>query len=175
MTPDIIKLMYERDHVHAKATQSNDSKLWQYYRYLQNKVTCIITKWKNVYFNIFIQSAEINPKMWSEIKRLVPGKNKHSHITCDISANDFHHRYANISYSNKINSKFQNFDDNCSWKGPKNIHSFGFKKMSNEDMKTYFGSLTDKSTNDILGMDLVLWRESVPYISIGKFSHWQIW
>ena len=28
MTPDIIKLTYERDHVHAKATQSNDSKLW---------------------------------------------------------------------------------------------------------------------------------------------------
>ena len=29
MTHDIIKLMYERDHIHAKATQSNDSKLLQ--------------------------------------------------------------------------------------------------------------------------------------------------
>ena len=29
MIHDIIKLMYERDHVHAKATQCNDSKLWQ--------------------------------------------------------------------------------------------------------------------------------------------------
>ena len=29
MTHDITKLMYERDHVHAKATQSNDSRLWQ--------------------------------------------------------------------------------------------------------------------------------------------------
>ena len=26
MTHDIIKLMYERDHVHAKATQTNDSR-----------------------------------------------------------------------------------------------------------------------------------------------------
>ena len=26
MTHDIIKLMYERDHVHTKATQGNDSK-----------------------------------------------------------------------------------------------------------------------------------------------------
>ena len=26
MTHDIIKVMYERDHVHAKATQSNDSR-----------------------------------------------------------------------------------------------------------------------------------------------------
>ena len=51
MTHDIIKLMYERDHVHAKATQSNDSRLWQDYRNLRNKETCIIKERKNVYFN----------------------------------------------------------------------------------------------------------------------------
>ena len=113
---------------------------------------------------IFIHSAEITPKMRSEIKRLVPGKNKHSHITCDISADDFNHHFANIS--NKMNSKFQNFYDNCLWKGPKSIHSFRFKKMSNKDIKTYLGSLPNKSNNDILGMDLVLLRESAPYISV---------
>ena len=39
MTHDIIKLMYmyERDRVHAKATQSNDSKLWQDYRNIWKK------------------------------------------------------------------------------------------------------------------------------------------
>ena len=51
MTNDIIKLMYERDHVDALATQSNDSKLWQDYRNLRNKVTCIFKERKNVYFN----------------------------------------------------------------------------------------------------------------------------
>ena len=51
MTHDIIKIMYERDHVHAKATQSNDSRLWQEYHNLRNKVTCIIKERKNVYFN----------------------------------------------------------------------------------------------------------------------------
>ena len=60
---------------------------------------------------IFIHSAE----MWSELNRLVSGKNIHSHITCDISANYFNHHFANIS--NKMNSKFQNFDDNYFWKG----------------------------------------------------------
>ena len=65
-----------------------------------------------------------------------------------------------------MNSKFQNFDDNCFWKGPKCIHSFRFKEMSNEDIKTYLGSLPNKSNNDILGMDLALLRESAPYISI---------
>ena len=78
------------------------------------------------------------------------------------------HRFANIS--NKMNSKFQNFDDNCSWKGPKSIHSFRFKKISNEDIKTYLGSLPNKSTKDILGMDLVLLRVSPIYM----YFCWQI-
>ena len=38
--------------------------------------------------------------------------------------------------------------------------------MSNEDIKTYLGSQPNKSNGDILGMDLVLLRESVPYISL---------
>ena len=38
--------------------------------------------------------------------------------------------------------------------------------MCNEDIKTYLGSLPNKLNNDILGMGLVLLRESVPYISI---------
>ena len=165
MTHDIIKLMYERDYVHAKATQSNDSKLWQDYRNLRNKVTCIIKERKNAYFNdIHTLCRNDPPKMWSEIKRLVPGKNKHSHITCDISANDFNHHFANIG--KKMNSTFQNYDDNFLWKGPKSIYSFRFKNMSKEDIETYLGSLPNKSNNDILGMDLVLLRKSAPYISI---------
>ena len=51
MTHDIIKLMYESDHVHGTATQSNDSKWWQDYRNLRHKVMCIIKERKNVYFN----------------------------------------------------------------------------------------------------------------------------
>ena len=51
MTHDIIKLMYERDHVQTKATQSNDSKLLQDYRNLRNKITCIMKERKNVYYN----------------------------------------------------------------------------------------------------------------------------
>ena len=70
-----------------------------------------------------------------------------------------------------MDSKFPNFAANFSWKDPKSIHSFRFKTMSNEDIKTYLGSLHNKSNNDILGMGLVLLRESAPYSStIGKFD-----
>ena len=53
-----------------------------------------------------------------------------------------------------------------SGKAQKRINHFRFKKMSNEDIKTYLGFLPNKSNNDILGMDLVLLRESASYISI---------
>ena len=62
MTHDIIKPMYESDHVHAKATQSNDSALWQDYRNVRNKVMCIIKERKNVYFNYIHTLCWNNPK-----------------------------------------------------------------------------------------------------------------
>ena len=75
MTHGIIKLLYERDHVHAKATQGNDSKLWQDYRHLRSKVTSIIKERKNAYFNDIYALGRVDPKkMWPEIKRMVTGK-----------------------------------------------------------------------------------------------------
>ena len=62
MTHDIIKLMYERDHVHAKATQGNDSKLWQDYRNLRNKVTSIIKERKMPILMIFMHLAEMTQR-----------------------------------------------------------------------------------------------------------------
>ena len=62
MTHDIIKLMYERDHVHAKATQGNDSKLLQDYRNLRNKVTSITKERKMPILMIFMHLAEITQR-----------------------------------------------------------------------------------------------------------------
>ena len=95
--------------------------------------------------------------MRSEIKQLIHGKNKHSHISCDISAKDFNQHFAHIS--NKINSKVPNFADIFFMERPKKyINSFCFKKMSNEDIKTCLATLPNKSNNDILGMGLILLR-----------------
>ena len=59
---------------------------------------------------------------------------------------------------------------NFIWKGPKSIHSFRFNRMSSDDIATYLGSLPNRSNNDILGMDIVLLKESTPNIFyiIGK-------
>ena len=67
--------------------------------------------------------------MWSEIRRLVPGKNMDSHITCDIPVNEFNYHFANNG--NKMNSKFQTCDDDLFWNGPKCIHTFRITRTSN--------------------------------------------
>ena len=64
-----------------------------------------------------------------------------------------------------MNSKFQNLPDELFWKGSKSIHTFRFTNVSNKDIEKYLSSQPDKSNNDILGMDVVLLRESAPYIS----------
>ena len=46
ITHDIIKLMYQRDKAHAKAKHTNLPLLWQIYRELRNKVTCVIKERK---------------------------------------------------------------------------------------------------------------------------------
>ena len=89
---------------------------------------------------------------------------KHSHITCDISANDLNHHFANIG--NKMNSKFQTLDDNFSGEAQKSIHSFRLKRMYNANIVAYLGSLPNRSNNDKLGMDIVFFKESARYIYI---------
>ena len=170
MTHDFIKLMYERDHVHAKATQSNDWKLWHDYRNVRNKVTYIIKERKKCLFQWYSHTLQKwLPKNVVGNKTTVTWWKKDSHNTWDFSANDFNHHFA--SMGNKMNSKFQNLMTIFSGKAAKSIHSFRFKNMSNEDIETYLGSLPNKSNNDILGMYLVLLRESAPYI----LYHWQMW
>ena len=65
-----------------------------------------------------------------------------------------------------MNAKFQNLDDIFFYKGQKNIHSFRFKRMSSANIVTYLGTLPNRSNNDILGMDIVLLKESAQYTSI---------
>ena len=118
---------------------------------------------KECLFQLYLYTLLKWPKkIWSEIKRLVPGKNKHSHITCDISANDFNHHFANIS--NKMNSKFQNFDDNFSEKAQNVFIVFVTKRYLMKIIK-YIWDLY--LINPIMmGMDLVSLRESTLYTSI---------
>ena len=49
ITPDIVKMMYERDHLHAKAIKYDDPILMNNYRKLRNRITSEIEKKKFAY------------------------------------------------------------------------------------------------------------------------------
>ena len=118
---------------------------------------------------IFIHSAEMIPKIWSEIKRLVPGKNKHSHITCDISANDFKHHFAN--FSNKINSTFQNFDDFFSGKAQKVSIVFVSRICLMKILKQIWDLY-------LINPTMVYWVWTSSYLENQRhifLYHWQMW
>ena len=77
ITPDVVKLMYKRDHVHVKAVSTKNDILFDQYRSLRNYVTKIIKENKQQYYNeINSLSASDPKKMWSEIKKLVSNKSR---------------------------------------------------------------------------------------------------
>ena len=76
--------------------------------------------------------------MRSEIKRLEPNTNKHSHNTCDITANKFNQHFGDIG--RKMNSKFQNLADDLFWEGSTSIHTFRFSKVSSTYIEKYLSS-----------------------------------
>ena len=131
--------MYQCNNVHANAIQNNGPSFWQNYRELRNRVTGVMKERLKAYLNDMNVICRNDPKrMWSEIKRLVPDKNKHSHITYDTSAYDFNQHFANTG--NKMNSKLQNLSDDLFWKGSKSIHTSRFTNVSNRDFEKYLSS-----------------------------------
>ena len=68
ITPDVVKLMYKRDHVHAKAVRTKSDTLFDHYRSLRNQITKVIKENKQKYYNEVNSLCATDPKkMWSEI------------------------------------------------------------------------------------------------------------
>ena len=62
ITPDVVKLMYKRDHVHAKAVRTKNDILFDQYRSLRNYVTKIIKENKQKYYNEINSLSASDPK-----------------------------------------------------------------------------------------------------------------
>ena len=135
MTHGIVKLMYERDCIHAKVIQNSDTKLWLDYQKLRNQVTCVITCRKCIFWSYSCRND--HRKTWSAIKRqrLVLCKNKHSHIISGISENDLNNHFANLATKWIPNIKIWMMI--FFWKRPKSSHTFRIARISDKVMKTY--------------------------------------
>ena len=164
VTPDVVKLMYERDHVHAKAMKTKDDSLNNHYRSLRNHVTKVIQENKLKYYKEINSLCVSDPKkMWSELKRLVSSKRTPNVINSDISPDRFNRHFVNITNNQNRNVINEPYD--FLWKGPKSIYVFKCKHISHMDIESYFNSWANNGGNDILDMDIKLIKIASPIIS----------
>ena len=164
ITPDIVKMMYERDHLHAKAIKYDDPILMNNYRKLRNRITSEIEKKKFEHFSDMNNECKHNPrKIWEELKSVLPDKINFKSIPKNLNADTFNKYF--VEAPQNLNSKFSKEPGDLYWKGPESIHAFRFKKVIVDDVTKYLSKLPDKSGGDVLGFDRKLLRASAPYIS----------
>ena len=107
ITPDVIKQMYKRDHVHAKAVRTKSDILFDQYRSLRNQVTKVTKENKQTYYNEINHLCATDPKkMWSEIKiKRVSSKARSNPVNCDIFPDRFNSHFINITKNLDCNLK----------------------------------------------------------------------
>ena len=165
ISADIIKLMYERDHVHKTATKNNDSALYGRYKRLRNQVTAMINANKKEYYKHVDALSKSDPKqMWGEIKQLVTNKPKHQQRLCNLTPQSFNKFFVQIG-SSQVDSRGRMNANDIYWKGPKSMYTFRFKEITHVDIEQYFVSLSSKANNDLLDFDIRLIKYAAPFIS----------
>ena len=116
-------------------------------------------KWyKKISWNIIKNNnslCAIDPKkMWSEIKRLVSSKRTPNVINCDIFLIDRLNRHF-VNITKNHNRNFINEPGDFFMGRPKSFYVFKFKHISHMDIESYFNSLTNKGSKDILDIKLI--------------------
>ena len=164
ITPDIVKMMYERDHLHARAVKYGDPILMDSYRKLRNRITSEIEKKKFEHFSNMNNVCKRNPrKIWEELKSVLPDKINFKSIPKNLNADTFNKYF--VDAPQILNSKFPKEPEELYWKGSESIYTFKFKEITAHDVMKYFSNLPDKSGGDVLGFDRKLLEIAAPYIA----------
>jgi hypothetical protein len=172
ITPDLVKLMNNRDFLHKKAVKSNDksksNKLWQEYKQCRNKINKMVKQQKYNYYNDISVSYMNKPKyLWKELSNVF--KKKEQGKVIDISSDTFNEYFSTIGskVADAISSKTNDHDEteNCLSLLESSIHTFNFSEINVEYVLKYLLSLPNDSKNDILGFDTRLLKLSAKAIS----------
>ena len=155
ITSDIIKLMYERDYIHLKATQSEikNLTLWGRYKQLRNKINSMVNQAKKDYFSNLVNESKGNSKkMWKEVNKIVNDEQGNNKIPPDMTADAFNSYYVQIGKQ----IAQQSDSDSSLWKNPNCLYTFKFRKISVKDVYDQLVKLDSDSSLDILNMDCKL-------------------
>ena len=86
-----------------------------------------------------------------ESSKPIPGKNRRSSITSDLSPDTWNEHFASVG--NKLCSKFSE-NDELIWRNNSSIYNFKFKSLLEEDVLAFINKLPSETNVDILGYDL---------------------
>ena len=165
ITPDIVSLMYCRDHLHKLSMLSGkNSSQWSNYKKCRNLVIKTIKKAKFDYFNNkCFEHKKDGQKLWKEIRRIYPNKRSTTSMNKDITASDFNKHFSTIGA--KINSKFDNCTTFKGLKGPKCIYNFNIVNACVSNVFKNLCKLPKSSSLDVLHFDRQLLKLSATLIA----------
>jgi hypothetical protein len=160
VTPDHVKLMYQRDLLHKKAVRTCDKDIWSQYRKLRNQITKTIKDAKLNFYDTLLSENKSNPKrFWKELSKIMPTKVNTKSIPNNMSADDFNIYFGNIG-KETVKDIDRTKDDEPPWKGAKSIYEFKMNNVSTSAVLKTLLAIPEHSNSDILGMDAKLLKLS---------------
>jgi hypothetical protein len=164
ITPEITKLIYQREYYHKKALNSDDENrsnfFWKSYKQMRNNVTKIIRKSKQEFYREISNTHKRNPKtLWKHIRQTLP-KNTNDNVN-DITPDTFNNFFSTIGEN--VSASINTTEPNLSF--PNSVHDFTFNPITKEFLETFLNKLPDQSKNDILGFDTKLLKVTSHIIS----------
>ena len=151
ITPQIVKLMYSRDHKHKLARTTNDAANWAEYKRLRNCVTAQIKEAKKNYFKFeFMKTMGKPKKLWNVINRLT---NKGNDLSPphDISPDEFNNHFSKVGTS--TTDKLDDVPDRIPWRNPPCLTRFSFTEIEGSAVFDALVKLGSDSSVDVLGFD----------------------
>jgi hypothetical protein len=147
----IIKMMYKRDFVKAKADRLNDARLYQEYKELRNLINVSIRREKKKYFESEFYKCQNNVKHKAKLINKIMDKHHRTSIPSDISPDCFNEYFSNIGMATA--SKLSP-NKSVELKSQPSLYDFHFQSVTIESVDKQLTSLgEDSSSNDVLNFD----------------------
>jgi len=164
ISKEIIKLMYERDHLHKKAKKQNNDILWNNYRISRNNVTTQLRLAERKYYEEEINKNKGKTTMWKTLNTAM-GRRKHKpNLPHDIIPEKLNKYYSQVGA--KLAAKFTENGDSPDYISQQST-LFKFKDIDPRVVVKLLQKLPDKSKLDIFSMDTKLLRLVAEQIAPG--------
>ena len=163
MSLEIVKLIYERDYYHGMFRKTKSLEMWDKYKKFRNSVTSLIRNTKRTFYENQINNLAGNPnQLWKLLNNVIPNTKSNSD-THTFSANQYNKHFCSVGEN--IANSFKSNKQSYPWKGPNSVYKFKFSTITKEVVALAINNMPNKSSLDILNMDIKLLKISKDIIT----------